>query len=141
MMSENVLKKQVDEILSKHKTGVLSSVENNKPHSRYMTFYHNDFTLFTPTKADTEKIGEIESNPNVSVLIGFEEKGLNDAYLQITGTSTINHSQQLRNKYWDESFTKWFDGPDDPNFVFLQIKPETIRILNNDGEPSQELQM
>ncbi|MFO1444812.1 pyridoxamine 5'-phosphate oxidase family protein [Bacillus sp. Bva_UNVM-123] len=140
-MSENELKKQVDEILSKHKTGVLSSVENNKPHSRYMTFYHNDFTLFTPTKADTEKISEIENNPNVSVLIGYEEKGLNDAYVQITGTSTINHSQQLRDKYWDESFNKWFEGPEDPNFVFLQIDPETIRILNNDGEPSQELQM
>ena len=46
-----------------HRTGILSSVENNKPHSRYMTFYNEDLTLYTPTKKDTEKIEEIEKNP------------------------------------------------------------------------------
>jgi general stress protein 26 len=138
-MSHQDLKKQVLKIISDRKTGVLSSVENNKPHSRYMTFYHDDLTLFAPTKKDTEKIEEIEKNPFVSVLLGYEEKGQSGAYVEISGTSTISDSQDLKKKYWDESFNTWFDGPEDPNYVFLQIQPETVRILNNHGEPPQEL--
>jgi len=140
-MSQQDLKKEVVDILSNHRTGVLSSVENNKPHSRYMTFYNEDLTLFTPTKADTEKIEEIEKNPAVSVLLGYEDKGQSDTYVEIAGTSTINNSEQLKKQFWDESFNKWFDGPEDPNYVFLQIQPETVRILNNQGEPPQELHL
>ncbi|MFB5284191.1 pyridoxamine 5'-phosphate oxidase family protein [Peribacillus sp. Hz7] len=140
-MSQQDLKKEVVEILSNHRTGILSSVENNKPHSRYMTFYNEDLTLFTPTKADTEKIEEIEKNPAVSVLLGYEDKGQSDTYVEIAGTSTINNSEQLKKQFWDESFNKWFDGPEDPNYVFLQIQPETVRILNNQGEPPQELHL
>lgn len=133
------LKEKVTKIISDHRTGILSSVENNKPHSRYMTFYSEDLTLYTPTKLDTEKVEEIEKNPAVSVLLGYEEKGVDDAYVEITGNSTINKSQTLKSKYWDESFNKWFDGPEDPNYVFLEIKPESIRVLNMQGEPPQEL--
>lgn len=138
-MSHQDLKTQVIKIISDHRTGVLSSVENNKPHSRYMTFYHEDLTLYTPTKRDTEKTDEIEKNPAVSVLLGYEEKGQSDTYVEIFGKSTINDSQNIKNQFWDESFHQWFDGPEDPNYVFLQIQPETVRILNIHGEPPQEL--
>lgn len=138
-MSNQDLKKQAINIISNHKTGVLSSVENNKPHSRYMTFYNEDLTLYTPTQKDTEKIHEIEKNPSVSVLLGYEDKGQSDTYVEILGTSTVNDSQELKKQFWDESFTQWFDGPEDPNYAFLQIKPETVRILNIHGDQPQEL--
>ena len=88
---------------------------------------------------DTEKIEEIEKNPAVSVLLGYEEKGLSDSYVEISGTTAINDSQALKTQFWDESFNKWFNGPEDPNFVFLQIQPETIRVLNIHDEPPKEL--
>lgn len=137
-MSED-LKAKVIKIISEHTTGVLSTVENNKPHSRYMTFYNDGLILFSPTKLDTEKKEEIENNPAVSVLLGYEEKGLSDAYVEIKGIASISDSQNLKKKFWDETFTKWFDGPDDPNYGFLEIQPETVRILNMQGEPPQEL--
>ncbi|MED4205291.1 pyridoxamine 5'-phosphate oxidase family protein [Neobacillus mesonae] len=133
------LKDKVLKIISNHRTGILSSVENNKPHSRFMTFYNDDLTLFTPTKLDTEKINEIKKNSAVSVLLGYEMNGQNDAYVEISGTSNINDSQTLKNKYWEGTFRKWFEGPDDPNYVFLEIQPETVRILNLNGETAQEL--
>ncbi|MBA9026071.1 pyridoxamine 5'-phosphate oxidase family protein [Peribacillus huizhouensis] len=140
-MNQQDLKKQVLKIISNHRAGVLSTVENNKPHSRYMTFYNEDLTLFTPTQADAEKIDEIEKNRSVSVLVGYEGKGIGDTYVEISGTSIMNDSEHLKKQFWDESFKKWFDGPEDPNLVFLQIQPETIRILNNNGEPPQELNL
>ncbi|WP_416826169.1 pyridoxamine 5'-phosphate oxidase family protein [Ectobacillus polymachus] len=135
------LKEKVVNIISNHRTGTLASVENNKPHSRYMTFYNEDITLYTPTKKDTEKIDEIKNNPYVSVLLGYEEKGQNDALVEILGTSSINNTQSLKEKFWEESFNKWFDGPNDPNYVFLEIQPETVRILNLNGEPPQEFSL
>ncbi|GHH96642.1 pyridoxamine 5'-phosphate oxidase family protein [Neobacillus kokaensis] len=133
------LKDKMLKIISNHKTGILSSVENNKPHSRYMTFYNDDLTLYTPTKLDTEKVNEIKKNPSVAVLLGYEMNGQTDAYVEITGISTINDSQTLKNKYWEGTFNKWFEGPEDPNYVFLEIQPQTARILNINGGPAQEL--
>lgn len=140
-MSQNQLKEKVLNIIRDHKIGVLSSVENNKPHSRYMTFSNEELTLFTPTSANTEKNDEIEKNPNVHILIGYENEGLGDSYLEISGTSKINDSQELKDKLWNESFKDWFDGPKDPNYLILEIKPESIRLMNNNGEPPQELSL
>ncbi|MEO4054746.1 pyridoxamine 5'-phosphate oxidase family protein [Solibacillus sp. CAU 1738] len=138
-MSNNNLKEQVLNIISEHRMGVLATVENNKPHLRYMTFYNDGLTLYTPTKMDTEKVEEIRKNPASSILLGFEDKGQSDAYVEISGKTTINESLELKIKFWDESFTQWFDGPEDPNYVFLQIQPEIVRILNVNGELPQEL--
>jgi general stress protein 26 len=138
-MSNQELKQQIVKIISDHRTGVLSSVENNKPHSRYMTFYNDDLTLYTPTKMNTEKIDEIKKNPSVSVLLGYEDKGQNDTYVEISGTSAIADSSKLKKQYWEDSFSQWFDGPEDPNYAFLQIQPETIRVLNVHNGQQQEL--
>ncbi|AOH54036.1 pyridoxamine 5'-phosphate oxidase family protein [Peribacillus muralis] len=140
-MSQNQLKEKILNIISDSKTGVLSSVENNKPHSRYMTFFNDDLTLYTPSSSKTEKIEEIEKNPNVHILIGYENEGLGDSYLEISGTSKVNDSQELKDKLWNESFEHWFEGPNDPNYIILQIKPESIRLMNNNGEPPQELSL
>lgn len=140
-MSQNQIKEKVLNIIHDHKIGVLSSVENNKPHSRYMTFFNDELTLYTPTSGKTEKIDEIEKNPNVHILIGYDNEGLGDSYLEISGTSKINDSQELKDKLWNKSFEKWFEGPKDPNYLMLQIKPESIRLMNNNGEPPQELSL
>ncbi|MES1039357.1 pyridoxamine 5'-phosphate oxidase family protein [Peribacillus simplex] len=140
-MSQSQIKEKVLNIIRDHKIGVLSSVENNKPHSRYMTFFNDEFTLYTPTSGKTEKIDEIEKNPNVHILIGYDNNGLGDSYLEISGTSKINDSQELKDKLWNESFEDWFEGPKDPNYLILQIKPESIRLMNNNGEPPQELSL
>lgn len=140
-MSQNQIKEKVLNIIRDHKIRVLSSVENNKPHSRYMTFFNDDLTLYTPTSGKTEKIDEIEKNPNVHILIGYDNEGLGDSYLEISGTSKINDSQELKDKLWNESFERWFEGPKDPNYLILQIKPESIRLMNNNGEPPQELSL
>ncbi|MEY8731580.1 pyridoxamine 5'-phosphate oxidase family protein [Peribacillus frigoritolerans] len=140
-MSQNQIKEKVLNIIRDHKIGVLSSVENNKPHSRYMTFFNDELTLYTPTSGKTEKIDEIAKNPNVHILIGYDNEGLGDSYLEISGTSRINDSQELKDKLWNESFEKWFEGPKDPNYLILQIKPESIRLMNNNGEPPQELSL
>lgn len=140
-MSQDQLKEKILNVIKESKIGVLSTVENNKPYSRYMTFFNEELTFYTPTSVETEKIDEIEKNPHVHILFGYENEGLGDSYLEISGTSKINDSAELKKKLWNKSFEQWFKGPEDPNYVLLQIKPESIRLMNNNGEPPEELNL
>ncbi|MDQ0272051.1 pyridoxamine 5'-phosphate oxidase family protein [Cytobacillus purgationiresistens] len=140
-MHETEIISRVTKIVSNHKIGVLSTVENNQPHSRYMTFFLQDLTLFTPTKKDTEKLAEIQKNPYVSILLGFAEKGSNDEYIELKGVCTLNETKEIKKKFWNDSFNSWFEGPNDPNYIFLEIKPETIRILNGEHMSTKEYKL
>jgi general stress protein 26 len=104
-----------------------------------MTFYNENLTLFTPTKLNQEKIEEIEKNNAVSVLLGYEGNGQSDEYIEISGVAKINKSQDVKKKFWEESFKQWFEGPDDPNYILIQIQPKIVRILNTHDVPSEEL--
>lgn len=135
-MSQENLKERILEVLKESKVGSLATVEGNKPHSRYMTFFMNDdLNLYTPTSKETYKAEEIEKNPNVHILIGYEGEGMGDSYIEVQGTAEIREDQELKDKFWNEKMKKWIDSAEDPNYIILQIKPETIRLMNDNSGP------
>lgn len=135
-MSNENLKQRILKVLQESKVGSLATVEGNKPHSRYMTFFMNgDLNLYTPTSKETYKAEEIEKNPNVHILIGYEGDGIGDSYIEVQGTAEIREDQELKDKFWNEKMKKWIDSAEDPNYIILQIKPETIRLMNDNSEP------
>lgn len=125
--------------MDEYKIGVLATVENNKPHCRYMTFSHDDFTLYTPTNKETHKAEEIEKNPYVHTLLGYEGEGVGDTYVEVSGTASVQEDQSVKEKWWDVGMEQWFEGPDDPEYVVLKIEPESIRLMNKKGEPAQNI--
>ena len=98
-----------------------------------MTFFHDGLTLYTPTSVETHKAEEIENNPNVHVLLGYDGDGFGDAYLEIEGTAKLNGSKELKGQMWNERLSRWFEGKDDPNLTVLEIHPSEIRLMN-EGE-------
>jgi general stress protein 26 len=42
---------------------------------------------------------------------------------------------RLKDKFWNERMEKWIKSPEDPNFIILEIKADTIRLMNDNGEP------
>ncbi|MGY4691738.1 pyridoxamine 5'-phosphate oxidase family protein [Salibacterium sp. K-3] len=140
-MEQSEMKKKIEDIIDQYKTGVLATVEQGRPHSRYMTFYHDDLTLYTPTSKDTHKAEEIETNPYVHILLGYEGEGLDDLYVEASGKAVIREDRQTKEKVWKESMDRWFDGIDDPEFVVLEIQPDGMRLMNKSGEPPQELDL
>ncbi|KZE67561.1 general stress protein [Fictibacillus phosphorivorans] len=140
-MDKEQMKNKVFEVLEKKQTGVLASVKNNKPHSRYMTFFHDDLTFYTPTSIDTHKADEVQDNPNVHVLVGYEGEGYNDPYLEIEGTATIRDDQRLKEKFWNDQMKHYFDGPNDSNYILLEIKPSLIRLMNAGEHEPQILEL
>jgi general stress protein 26 len=134
-MDKQQLKDRIIKVLGKSKVGSMATVEGNKPHSRYMTFFNEDLTLYTPTSNETYKAEEIERNPHVHILLGYEGDGMGDAYIEVQGKATIKKEQKLKDKYWNDRMEKWIKSPEDPNFIILEIKADTIRLMNDNGEP------
>ncbi len=132
-------KETAQNILDKSHIGTMSTVEANKPFSRYMTFYHEDFTLYTATSKKTEKVDELEKNPHTHILLGYNDEGYGDTFLEISGTVTITDEERLKEKIWNEHMKPWFDGPEDPNLVILKVSPDSIRVMNKKGEEPQTI--
>lgn len=124
-------------ILNDSLIGIMSTVEQNKPHSRYMTFFHDEFILYTATSKETHKVEELQKNPNTHILLGYEGKGFGDAFLEIEGTVEESQEVGMKEKVWNKHLKGWFDGPDDPNLIIMKITPTQIRVMNKIGEAPQ----
>lgn len=140
-MSQEELKQKVLNLLDEQKVGTLATVEQDKPHTRYMTFFHEGLTLYTPTSKETHKADEIEKNPNVHILIGYSGEGFGDTYAEIAGTATLTDDPELIDRLWSEEMEKWFKGKDDPNLVILKIDPTSIRYMNEGNRTQAELSL
>lgn len=140
-MDKQKLNNEVLDILEKHKVGTLATVVDNKPHSRYMTFFNDELMLYTPTNKNTHKAEEIDENPNVHILLGYEGEGYGDSYVEFEGKASISEDQELKDKIWNDHMKNWFDGPNDPNYIVLAIKPNTIRLMNSEHESPQTLEV
>jgi len=140
-MSQPEIKTNVERILTESHTGTMATVKSNKPHSRYMTFFHKGLKLYTPTHKEADKAEEIEKNPYTHILIGYEGDGFGDEYVEYQGKVTLNTSDDVKNQFWDEDMKMYFDGPDDPNYAILEIEPMGIRLMNKKGEAPKELEI
>lgn len=127
------------QILDASDVGTMATVYKGKPHSRYMTFFHEDFTMYTATSNDTDKVDELKNNPYTHILIGYDGDGVGDTYLEVLGTVTVSDDASMKQKVWNDKLEGWFDGPDDPKLVILKIEPESIRVMNKKGQSPQEV--
>lgn len=130
-----------EKILNDNLVGTMATIEGNKPHTRYMTFYNDNLTLYTVTSKDTHKVEELSNNPYVHILIGYDGKGFGDAYLEIEGKAEASSDEGMKEKVWNKVLKFWFDGPDDPNMVVIKIVPSQIRIMNSKGKEPKVIQL
>ena len=134
-------KEIAEKILNNNMVGTMATVQQNKPHSRYMTFFNENFILYTVTSKDTHKVEELKQNPNTHILIGYDGKGFGDAFLEIEGTVDVTDDETYREKVWNKALKFWFDGPDDPKMIILKITPTQIRLMNTKGEDPKIIQI
>ena len=133
-------KKTALKILKESYVGTMATIQENKPHTRYMTFFNDEFTLYTATSKQTEKVDELEANPHTHILIGYEGEGVGDEFLEIEGTVTISSDETMKEKIWNKHLEPWFSGPEDPNLVILKVSPDAIRVMNKKGEEPQNIE-
>ena len=132
------VREELLEVLNREKLGTMATVENGKPYSRYMTFQHEDFVLYTVTNKHSEKMEELRKNPYTHILYGYENGGFGDSYVEIEGKLTEVHEEGIKNKI-AEIFTSIFIGNQD-EMVTLKIEPIRMRLMNKKGQPPKELE-
>ncbi|AXF56414.1 pyridoxamine 5'-phosphate oxidase family protein [Salicibibacter kimchii] len=141
-MSSEVLKERIADVLKLNRIGVLSTIKDNRPYARYMTFHHEGFTLFTPTAEDTHKVEDIEDNPYVHILLGYEESERGEAFIEVEAEAEIATDPGDRKKAWSEKVAEKYSGPDDDRFIVLVCRPFVIRYRNDDDpEAAQEIHL
>jgi general stress protein 26 len=134
-------KKTALKILKDSLVGTMATIQQNKPHTRYMTFFSDDFTLYTATSKQTHKVDELEDNPYTHILIGYDGEGVGDEFLEIEGTVTISDDLSIKENVWNEHMRPWFTGPEDPNLVILKVSPDSIRLMNKKGEEPKMIEL
>lgn len=140
-MNQEQLKEEIVKVLEDVKVGTLATIEGNKPHTRYMTFLHDNLTLYTPTSKKTHKVDELEKNPYVHILIGYTGKGFGDSYIEVEASAAIREDKDLKEKFWRKEFEMWFDGPEDEDYVLLECKPGSVTLMNEGGKTPATLNL
>lgn len=130
MSQQEDIQKTIEQILDSDVVGVMSTIRNKQPYARYMTFMNRDFTLYTVTSNETDKVEELADNPYTHILLGYEGEGFDDEYVEYKGKVNIQDSKELKETLWNPHMKNWFHGPDDPNLVVLKITPIHINLMN-----------
>ncbi|WP_017473524.1 pyridoxamine 5'-phosphate oxidase family protein [Amphibacillus jilinensis] len=129
-MNEQELKQTIIKILDDHQIGTMATIANQRPHSRYMTFFHDNFTLYTATSKDTHKVDDLRQNPYVHIIIGYSYEGIGDQYLEIEGQCELHDEPLIKDRLWNDKLKHWFSGPEDPNYLVLKITPSEFHLKN-----------
>lgn len=129
------LQAKIFEAMDKHRIAAFATVEGNRPKIRYMAVFHDEMNIYLATDRKTHKVEELQHNPNISLLLGYEA-GTPPQVVELEGTASITKDDNLRRKLWNKELSKWFEGPEDPNYVILDIQPSEIRYYEQ-GQPQR----
>ncbi|MCG7379282.1 MULTISPECIES: pyridoxamine 5'-phosphate oxidase family protein [Paenibacillus] len=132
-MNRTELEQNIVKALENNPFCSFSTVENGKPKSRYMALFNDGMNIHLATNRRTHKVEELENNPNVSLLLGYESGGSKEV-VEVEGTCEITKNEALREQVWNDELKAWFDGPQDPNYVILDITPTRIEYTGKDHE-------
>ena len=80
------------------------------------------------TGQDTDKVDDLLQDQHVCVT--FQHGG---AFLSASGHATIDANRDEIHRLWSKANEAWFDGPDDPNVVLLQVRTESAEYWDNRG--------
>ncbi|WP_410513228.1 pyridoxamine 5'-phosphate oxidase family protein [Paenibacillus sp. BR2-3] len=133
-MDNKQLENDIIKALDDNKFGSLGTIEaGNKPKVRYMAVFHDGLNIYLATDRKTHKVAELKENPNACLLLGFEAGGSKDQ-LEIEATVEVTKDEALRSKVWSKELEKWFQGPDDPDYVILELTPTRIQFTGKNKE-------
>ncbi len=135
---EAKMKKLTEKILAifaKNQTVSLATIATDgKPWVRYVTLFAKaDFPLLFCTDSGSRKIAHIKNNPEVHITCGNLAPPDDSVYLQIQARATVITDLKTRRSYWNEEYVRYFKGPDDPNYVIVQVEPYRIEYYGPDS--------
>lgn len=110
-------------------SGLATITEDGKPWVRYvMTEASDDLTFRCSSFADVRKVPQIERNPEVHLTCGIIQPTEKGPYLQIQGRAEFTTDREARHSFWSDRLSVVFEGPDDPKYGVVIIRPYRIEF-------------
>jgi len=114
--------------------------KEGESHSRPMTNYNKDpyGLLWFPTFRDTQKVKDIEENPEVRILF---PSGDSDFFFEIKGTASFASRAEVQQKwewwylFWhpNQHDKFWIDrSSDHPDRIIINVEPEEAKLIHRD---------
>ena len=112
-----------------HLASFATIAEESKPWVRYVTCHASeDLTIRFSTFTGSRKVVQIKKNPEVHLTCGVTDLATAQTYLQIQGKAELSTDKAEREAFWTDYLTRYFKGPDDPNYGIIIVKPYRIEL-------------
>lgn len=80
-----------------------------------------DGSVWFFTEEFTEKVGQVESNPQICLAYSDPSK---NSYLSVTGTASVVHDKEKIRELWNPILKAWFpQGLETPGLALLRVTP------------------
>jgi len=126
------LKQRIRDILRTPQLSGLATInDEGKPWVRYvMALADDDLTVRCATFVGARKVAQIGANPEVHLTCGVTDPTQMAPYLQIQARASLTTDEGERHAFWSDMLAQIFEGPDDPNYGVLIMKPYRIELCN-----------
>lgn len=132
------LQTRILDLVQKHRLAALATItEDGKPWARYVAInVAPDLTIRTATFRNSRKVAQVKNNPEVHLTCGYAGNATT-SYVQIQGRAEVTDDRQERYALWNDHFKAYFQGPDDPNYVVMVIRPYRIELMTDASHQPQ----
>lgn len=90
-----------------------------------------DGDLWFVTGFDSEKVREIEANPQVNVAYASKD---HNTYVSISGTASVTRDRAAIEEHWTPAMSVFFpEGKDDPNLCMLRVQAQSAEYWDGPG--------
>ncbi|GAB6197204.1 pyridoxamine 5'-phosphate oxidase family protein [Lysobacter xanthus] len=90
-----------------------------------------DGDLWFATGFDSEKVREIEANPQVNVAFAAKDNG---NYISISGRASVTRDRTEIERHWMPGMGVYFkEGKDDPNLCLIRVEAESAEYWDGPG--------
>lgn len=126
----NDLKQRIFDLAKEPQLINLATItEDGKPWVRYVVGNADEaLSIRFCTSLCSDKIRHMRQNPNVHVSLGAKDIMTTKAWLQIEGVAEISTAKAERDAFWYDGLKAYFNGPDDPNYCIVIVKPSRIEL-------------
>lgn len=109
------------EIVEESEVVLLVTVGEGYPRMRPMTVvaYEDDGSLWFATSKSSRKVEELAKDPHATACFLNLEGG---AYAQVFGEAELVDDPELKKELWDEDWSEYWEGPEDPDYVLLALR-------------------
>jgi general stress protein 26 len=119
------LEASIAEAIGRHTYCSFGTVEGDRPKVRYMAIAHEGLQLYLASDRKTHKVEELSNNPNIYLLLGYNGQWPSEV-IEVEGICAVTSDETLRRQVWREELKPWLSGPDDPDYVVLNVTPSRI---------------